>query len=388
MAGVYVHIPFCRRKCLYCDFYSRPPADAGEIDRFAAALIYELELRAAGARGRSVRLCAQTNTCVGTVYFGGGTPSMLGADTLRRILRAIRERLSVAALAEITVEANPLDVTADWSARCLDAGVNRLSIGVQSLDEGDLRFLGRLHHADDGPRAVKTARDAGFREVGIDLIYGLHGQSADALRDSINRAVEVCRPEHISCYQLTYAAGTPLGRDVEAGRIPRLHPDEEYELFVAVHRRLAELGYPAYEVSNFSLGDAHRSRHNSNYWRHVPYVGLGPSAHSFEPPVRSWNLASTEKYCSLVEQGRLPVAGSEALSQEQLAAEMVMLALRTTDGLDLELYRRRFGRDFADANRDALRDAVSCGRITMSECRIRPTLDGLAVADALAAEFN
>ena len=381
--GLYIHVPFCRRKCRYCDFYSRPPEE-DEPARFVQAVVSEMELRRP-----SVRLSGQTDTSsrVGTVYFGGGTPSMLSAEQLRRMLDAVREPFSVTDDAEITVEANPLDVTKKWAEGCLEGGFNRISIGVQSTDEDDLRFLGRLHHAQDGPHAVHVAREAGFREIGIDLIYGLPGQTTDILKERIVSAVEACRPEHVSCYQLTYAEGTPLWRDARAGRIVRLSEDKERDLFVCVHETLAGLGYPAYEVSNFSLNGRYRSRHNSNYWRHAPYVGLGPSAHSFLPPVRSWNVRDIEDYIARVEAGESATEGDEELSDEQLASEMVMLALRTTDGLDLARYRERFGRDFMDTSREAVDRAAERGLIVLTDSHIRPTLDGLAVADRLAAEL-
>ena len=381
--GLYIHVPFCQRKCRYCDFYSRPPGD-GELDRFAAAAAREAE-----RRSEAVRLSGQASTVppVETVYVGGGTPSLLGARRLAGVLDAVRRQFEVSAGAEITVEANPLDVTSRWAEAALEAGFNRLSLGVQSVIEEDLRFLGRLHHAPDGPRSVEIAREAGFREIGIDLMYGLPRQRPDALLERVELAVEACRPTHLSGYQLTYHQGTPLWDELQSGRYRRASQDEEHGLLVALHGQLAELGYPAYEVSNFSLGDEHRSRHNSNYWRHVPYVGLGPGAHSFQPPVRSWNAACLEEYLAALEGGGLPPGESEELSAEQLASEMVMLSLRTTDGLDLAEYRERFGRDFAAINGDAMRSAVERGLLTESGSQLRPTLDGLAVADRLAVDF-
>ena len=382
--GLYVHVPFCRRKCPYCDFYSRPP-EQGELDRFTAAVLREIELRMEG-----VRLSGQADTSpvIQTVYFGGGTPSMLDVERLATILDAVRQRCEVQDGAEVTVEANPLDVTPEWARGVRSAGFGRISIGMQSVDEHDLRFLGRLHHAPDGPRAVEAAREAGFTEIGIDLIYGLPRQTPDMLRERVTRAVDVCRPTHVSCYQLTYVEGTPLWHDVRAGRLTPLSEDKEYELFVALHREMAELGYPAYEVSNFSLNDEHRSRHNSNYWRHVPYVGLGPSAHSFLPPVRSWNVRSVEDYTARIDAGELPTGGSEELTPGQLATETVMLALRTTDGLDLGAYRERFGADFLEPRRAAVQSAIDRCLLTVDATRLRPTLDGLAVADRLAAELR
>jgi len=384
--GLYVHVPFCRRKCRYCDFYSRPPQeDPAELDRFVAAVAREAELRSKG-----VRLSGQADTFppVGTVYLGGGTPSMLGAERLVTLLDAARDRLDVSSDAEITVEANPLDVTPGWAGAARAAGFNRISIGVQSVIEEDLRFLGRLHRAPDGPRAVETAQHAGFDEIGVDLIYGLPEQTPGMLRERISRALDACRPTHVSAYQLTYHAGTPLWDELRAGRCRRLSEDEEYALFVTLHEELAGRGYRAYEVSNFSLADEHRSRHNSNYWRHVPYIGLGPSAHSFDPPVRSWNVSDIGAYCSALEGGSLPTEGSETLSDDQLAAEMVMLALRTTDGLDLGRYGERFGRDFLEANEAAVQSAIDRGRLVVAGSHLRPTRDGLAVADRLAAELT
>ena len=372
--GVYIHVPFCRRKCPYCDFYSRAP-EVGEPDRFVAAVASEAKMRETASQA------------VGTVYVGGGTPSMLGAKQLGEMLAAVREHFDVAADAEITVEANPLDLTPRWAEGALEAGFNRISIGVQSVEDDDLRFLGRPHGAADGPRAVDAARAAGFDEIGIDLIYGLPGQTREMLRNRAEQAVERCRPEHVSCYQLTYAEGTPLCGALYAGEFAKLSDDDEYALFAELHHAMTDLAYPAYEVSNFSLDDAHRSRHNSNYWRHVPYVGFGPSAHSFDGRVRSWNVSSVGDYLAAVESGASAIGGSEDLSDEQLAAETVMLALRTTDGLDLGAYRERFGRDFLEANRVAVGGAVDGGLLTLSKSRLRPTVGGLAVADGLAADF-
>ncbi|MFO7900193.1 MAG: radical SAM family heme chaperone HemW [Planctomycetota bacterium] len=388
--GVYVHVPFCRRKCRYCDFYSRPPGE-GELDRYVDALIREGELRA-----RSVRLTGQTNTCptghsasarVRTVYFGGGTPSMLGAERLARLLSAVREQFDLAADAEITVEVNPLDVTPGLAAGCLDAGFSRVSVGVQSVIEEELGFLGRLHQAPDGPRSVEILRAAGFGEIGIDLIYGLPKQTPAMAEERVRLAVESCRPTHVSAYQLTYAEGTPLWDDLQSGRIRRHTEDEAHALFRRVHETLAELGYPAYEVSNFSLGDEHRSRHNSSYWRHVPYVGLGPSAHSFDGGTRSWNVADVDRYLAALADGNPPTEGSETLTDEQLAAETIMLSLRTTDGLDLDAFRQRFGRDLVAERREAMEAAADRGLVLLSDARLRPTLDGLAVADRLVSEL-
>lgn len=373
MCGLYVHVPFCRRKCRYCDFVSRQPRE-DEMDRFTGAVQREITMR------------VSPGMPAGTVYFGGGTPSLLGAERLRAILRSVRDRLVLAPEAEITVEANPLDVTQAWSEACLVAGFNRASLGVQSMDDGDLEFLGRVHRAADGPCAVAAARAAGFREIGIDLIYGLPNHSPETVEKQIRTAVEACSPDHVSCYQLTYAPDTPLGRDLAAGRIAPLSEDAAAALFLRVHAVMASLGLPAYEVSNFAL-HAHRSRHNMGYWEHRPYIGLGPAAHSFELPVRSWNVSSLDEYLVALEGGHSAVAGTETLSGEQLAMETVLLALRTTDGLDRKRFLERFGRDVAASGRKVLDGAVKRGLLVVTERCIRPTREGLAVADRLAEEL-
>lgn len=372
-AGIYIHVPFCRRKCRYCDFASAEPKP-GEMQAYAVAVAREMELR-------------PWDGGIATVYFGGGTPSLLEAGQIAQIISGVRENYTVSPHAEITIEANPLDVTPEWAEECLNAGANRISIGVQSTSQEHLAFLGRLHASPDGLRAVNAARDAGFREIGIDFIYGLPGQTPAQLRAHITEDVEQLRPEHISCYQLTYSIGTPLWHDVESGAVKRLSNDEEHELFVMLHELLPSLGYPAYEVSNFSLGGAHRSKHNSNYWRHVPYIGLGPAAHSFIPPVRSWNYRSLAEYLPQIGQGILAEQGSETLSPEQLYSEMVMLALRTTDGLDMRLARELYSRDILIERHEQIRALAAKKLIKVDSHFIRPTLHGLVVADMLAQEL-
>ena len=374
-AGLYLHVPFCRRKCRYCDFYSRPVRE-GELDLLVACALVEMDIRSVEV-GR-----------LGTIYLGGGTPSLLGASHVAQLLDGIGRRFDVERSAEITVEANPLDVTEEWASACIEAGANRLSVGVQSVDEGDLRFLGRAHHAPDGPAAVERARRAGVSNMGIDLIYGLPGQTPGVIRDRIRTAVDSCRPEHVSCYQLTYASDTPLGRDAAAGHVTPLAEDAEYDLFMCVHETMAKLGYPAYEVSNFARDARLRARHNSNYWLHVNYIGLGPSAHSFVSPVRSWNVTSFDEYARRLDSGELATEGVESLTREQLATEAVMLALRTTDGLDLGSHGRRYGNTPLETRGEVVERLVGEGLIALEGGALRPSVRGLAVADSIARELT
>jgi putative oxygen-independent coproporphyrinogen III oxidase len=371
--GLYVHVPFCRSKCRYCDFCSRPPAP-GDMDRYACALEAETRL---GASNRPVR----------TLYVGGGTPSFIGSDRLNDILHGLRRAFRLQPDCEITVEANPCDLSSDWLADCRAAGVNRLSVGVQGMRDKDLRFLGRAHTVADAIAGVQRARAAGFDNLGIDLIVGLPGHSAGITREILTRAVAAFAPEHLSCYQLTCAPGTPLHEAVARGEVRMPDADTEAAIFMATHDTCEGLGYEGYEVSNFARTAALRSRHNSAYWTHRDYLGFGPSAHSFLNPVRSWTTASLAEYCASLERGELPEAGRERLTDAQRATEIILLGLRTRDGFSLEELRESCGVDLWAEKGAALVQAESDGLLHRKANRIEPTLKGMAVADRLACDL-
>jgi oxygen-independent coproporphyrinogen-3 oxidase len=368
--GLYVHVPFCRSKCRYCDFCSHPPA-AGEMDRFVRALETEIRLRAGDRPAR-------------TLYVGGGTPSFLGIARLRAILDGLRRAFRLQPDCEITVEANPCDLTGDWLAACRAAGVNRLSVGVQGMRDEDLRFLGRAQTVADAVAAVQRARAAGFDNLGIDLIVGLPGHTAGLTREILTEAVAAFAPEHLSCYQLTCAPGTALHDAVVRGEVRMPDADTEAAIFMATHETCEGLGYEGYEVSNFARTKALRSRHNSAYWTHRDYLGFGPSAHSFLNPVRSWNTASLTEYCGSLERGELPEAGNERLTDAQRAAEIILLGLRTRDGFSLDELRKTCGVDLPAEKGQVLARAESDGLLHRNASRVAPTLKGLAVADQLA----
>lgn len=344
------------------------------MERYVEAVVGEARLRA-------------TERPVRTLYFGGGTPSFIGVERLRRIMQAVRGSYRLEPECEITVEANPCDLSAEWAAGCRAEGVNRISVGVQGMRDEDLRFLGRAHTVADALAAVPLAREAGFGNLGIDLIVGLPGHSADITREIIRRAVAAFAPEHLSCYQLTVAPGTPLHEAVERGEVAM--PDEETEsaIFMATHETSAEFGYEGYEVSNFARSPEYRSRHNSGYWTHRDYIGLGPSAHSFAMPVRSWNTESLEEYCDAVGRGEAPEEGHETLSPFQLATEVILLGLRTREGFSVEELRARYGLDLAAQKAGVLGRAESEGLIRVAGGRVAPTLRGMAVADRLAVDL-
>jgi oxygen-independent coproporphyrinogen-3 oxidase len=379
--GLYLHVPFCSSICPYCDFSVVLSASSGR-ERFAARLAEEVALAAPSWRDPRP---------FDTVYFGGGTPSQLSADELARVVEACRERLALAS-PWIFLEANPEDVTHEACAAWRSLGVRTLSLGVQSFDDAALRFLGRHHDGRQARAAVETALAAGFDTVSLDLIYGLRGQSADALRKDLEAATSL-GPQHVSCYQLTIHERTRFGLEAKHGRLTELPEEEQAVLFELTHRVLADAGLPAYEVSNFARGPEHQSRHNRKYWDHTPYLGLGPSAHSLSvepgaPARRWWNERATASWEKRVAVGERPVEADEVLSAMDLAEEALLLGLRTTAGIDLDAWRNRFGVDLLDANRVLVERLVDEGRLHVVARRLVPTVSGLAVADGLAAAFD
>ena len=373
-AGLYLHIPFCSAVCPYCDFAVRVGAPSRR-EAFIRDLI------------REATLWCEWRAPIDTVYFGGGTPSILDAAQLDRLLGAVRTHLPVRRDARVFLEANPEDVTGDAVSAWRDLGVRTVSLGVQSFNDRELRNLGRRHDSARAEEAVSECIAAGFDTVSVDLIFGLPGQSADTLRASLDTAVALA-PDHISCYQLTVHVGTVFGRRRARGRLVEMPEDDQAERYALVHEVLGRAGWQAYEVSNFAREVRHRSRHNMKYWRHLPYLGLGPSAHSFDGAQRWWNHRGIEAYRAALGRSERPVAGSEGLTQQDLALEAVMFGLRCVDGIDLQRFRRRFGIDLAARNRRLVDDCLESGLLELAEGRLTPSAAGLAVADALAARFD
>jgi oxygen-independent coproporphyrinogen-3 oxidase len=374
--GLYLHVPFCSKICPYCDFavLMGGPERRG---RFVERLIGEIRLWEADGAAFSP---------FDTIYFGGGTPSCLTPDELERILEAVRRSLPVAADPWIFLEANPEDVTPESLAAWRGLGVRTLSLGVQSFDADTLRFLGRRHGPEEARRAVELSVAAGFGTVSLDLIYGSPGESRESWRRSLEEAVRL-GPDHISCYQLTIHEGTPFGFRLERGKLAETPEAEQAEIFLLTHEILRDHGYPAYEVSNFARSPESQSRHNRKYWDHTPYLGLGPSAHSFSGRRRWWNERKLGPYEKRVDLGEKPLAGSEELSAEDLALEALMLGLRTTAGLDLQRFRERYGVDLVAKNGPLLEQLTAEGLLSPKDGALVPTLAGLAVADSLARSF-
>jgi len=387
--GLYLHVPFCSAVCPYCDF---AVTVGGRRSRrlWREALLAEIRLAAESAAGEPWTEPGAFDTA----YFGGGTPSALDPEDLAAVFAALGERFGLRPEradgdggARVFLEANPEDVTPERLAAWRELGVAVVSLGVQSFDAGSLAFLGRRHGPERSRSAVELALLAGFRTVSLDLIYGLPGQDEAAWRRELDAAVAL-GPDHLSCYQLTVEPGTPFGRRRDRGELAELPEPAQAALFRLTHERLTDAGWPAYEVSSFARAPRHRSRHNRKYWRHAPYLGLGPSAHSFDGRRRRWwNERRLAAWRARVDRGERPVAGEETLGDEELALEALMLGLRTADGIDLAGFRERHGVDLPSANCELVRRLEGEGLATVEDGRFALTLDGLAVADGLAGLF-
>jgi oxygen-independent coproporphyrinogen III oxidase len=367
---LYVHVPFCVRRCGYCDFAvtatGAPPVDAW-LDSVAA----ELSLRAAAEDWPRLAL--------DTVYVGGGTPSLLGAGALGRLAGILARHADVDASAvEWTAEANPESFTEELAADWLAAGVNRLSLGAQTFHEPALRWMGRLHGPAGPARAMAAARRAGLEDVSIDLIFGLPARLGRDWSADLERALEL-EPEHISLYGLTAEPATPLGRHVRSGRETLADEDRYAAEYLEAAERVSAAGYEHYEVSNFAR-PGRQSRHNRAYWRHVAYAGIGPGAHSYAPPVRSWNVRDWAEYSRRVLAGESAEEEREELGPSAVELERIWLGLRTDEGLALDGLTR--------AQRALVAEWQAAGWAELAEARLRLTRHGWLLLDRLAVELS
>lgn len=361
--GLYIHVPFCRSKCPYCAFFSVPSQSLIPrwIDAFKKEVVYY--------EGRLNRF--------DSLYFGGGTPTMLENRVLETLMDNIFTHFHFDLNPEITIEANPCDLTQEKVRALKHMGFNRVSLGVQSFDDSELTFLGRNHTVKEAVNAFTDLRAIGFENISVDLIYGFKGQSKKKWINTLKRAISF-QPEHLSCYQLTFEKKTRFGVLREKGIFQPLTEKEESVFFLMTSQFLEKYGYSHYEISSFASQKAYYSRHNCKYWQHAPYLGLGPSAHSFCGSRRWWNVRSVRKYCEALEMGRAPVEDSEDLSVEQLRFESIILGLRTKDGFD----QGKIPHDYS--LRSMLPVLQDTGFIRIENGMVLPTRKGFLVADFLA----
>lgn len=373
--GIYVHVPYCVRKCPYCDFFSS--ADPSSVSEFLDCLVLEMEM------------VGGTDLVYDSLYIGGGTPSVLEPDQIARIIETAKSHFKINADVEATLEVNPGTVTRESLAEYRRAGINRMNIGVQSFNDENLKFLGRIHASAEAGFAIEWARQAGFDNIGLDLIYGLPGQDKKNWQDDLNRALKA-EVEHLSCYILTCESGTPLSLDVDSGRVKLPDGDSVRELFDITIEHLDTHGFGQYEISNFARrsddgAPALSSRHNQKYWSFAPYIGLGPSAHSFLAPERHWNHRSIEAYIRKIKSGHLPIAGKESLTREQIIMEAIYLGLRTNRGIDLGRFEKMFAIKFQKVWAAKVSELENDGLFRLSDTHCALTPRGMAYLDSIAA---
>lgn len=372
MAGLYIHIPFCKTRCVYCGFYSSTCSSLqGE---YVEALCRELALRRNYIKGENVE----------TIYLGGGTPSQLSVPELNRIFECIYGNYVVKDGAEVTLEGNPDDMVPDYVAGLRSLPVNRISMGVQTFDDEKLKFLRRRHSSKEALKAVDNCRKAGFSNISIDLIYGLPGEDDGAWKKDMETAIAL-RVPHLSAYCLMFEEGTPLFRLLKAGKVKEESDEQNLRYYTALMERLEDAGYEHYEISNFCL-PGFRSLHNSSYWSGKRYLGCGASAHSYDGVSRQWNVASLTDYIASINKGVIPYE-KEELSLQERYNDVIVTRLRTMEGLSLSWLRRNFGLELYDyCLKNAglsLRDA----NLEINGDYLRLTRKGIFISDDIMSDL-
>lgn len=361
LPGLYVHTPFCKTKCPYCDFYS--VTETGGIRKWVSAVLVE------ASRYRDAF------PLFDSLYIGGGTPSVMNHDEIERLLEGLSDIFRFDDTTELTMELNPDDVTREKLAFYRSLGVNRISLGVQSFSEQEVRFLGRRHTARQAQDAVSLVAQGGFAEFGFDLMYGLPRQSTRTWLQTLRKALSF-EPAHLSCYQLTIEGDTPFSRLSRGGNLPLPNEARQAALFLETSSYLTGAGFIHYEISNFARSEKTLSRHNVKYWQHTPYLGLGPAAHSFAGTRRWWNVRSLDGYLRNLDEGAVPVGGSEELSAGQMHLERMLFGFRTRWGVEASEIS-------SEASGATLKDLCDSGLIELHDKRIFPTVKGYLFADRL-----
>ena len=370
MAGIYIHIPFCKQACHYCNFHFS--TSLRYKNELIAALLKEVELQHKYLPGETVET-------IETIYFGGGTPSLCSKEEIAGILQKLRSCFTVLPGAEITLEANPDDISGDRLEDWKDTGINRLSIGIQSFFEEDLKWMNRAHNAQQAVDSLQLAVSS-FDNITIDLIYGTPGLTNEKWKQNVDEAIASNIP-HLSCYALTVEPKTPLDKLIRQHKSADINPDKQSEQFKLLMQWLGEAGYEHYEISNFAK-PGFRSRHNSSYWQGKKYIGFGPSAHSFDGNNRWWNIANNNSYIDSINKGIIPFEKEELTSTQKLN-EYIMISLRTAEGLNLSKIDKAAGLEL----RAASKKYIETGLIKMENDFLKLTNEGKLLADGIAADF-
>ena len=371
MAGIYVHVPFCKQACHYCDFHFSTSLKLR--DDYIRALHREIVLR-------NEELSAE----VTTIYFGGGTPSLLNADEISSILYSLSKHFAISDNLEVTLEANPDDLNEKKLKELFSAGVNRLSIGIQSLNDSSLKWMNRAHNASEARACINQASEVGFRNISVDLIYGIPQLTLVEWENELKEVFSY-DIQHVSAYCLTVEPNTALGHGVKKGKEKPVDEDAANNQFQLLIELADKNGLEQYEVSNFGKTGFY-SQHNTSYWKGIPYLGLGPSAHSYYRGKRSWNIANNVRYIKSLKNGELPLT-TEVLSREDQINEYIMTGLRTSWGIDLERLKRDYNYDIQRAYTGQLQELLGKDLARMNGNRLILTRAGLFMADGIASDF-
>jgi oxygen-independent coproporphyrinogen-3 oxidase len=369
--GIYIHIPFCEKKCFYCDFYSLE--NHSQRKEFVGSLIKEIEL---------FSMNHSQHYKVDTIFFGGGTPSLLTANEINRIMESLYKYFDISSGVECTMECNPGTVNLESLLRYRQIGVNRLSFGVQSFFDDELKFLSRIHDSHQATEAVVLARKSGFENINLDLMYGLPNQTIARVAANLVKTVEL-NPDHISAYNLIVEPGTPLYASVSFGEVKPLDEATEAQMYQLTMSFLEDNGYGHYEISNYSR-TGFQCRHNLKYWNCEEYVSFGPSAHSHLDGVRWWNVSSLSNYISSLSEDKLPISAKESLTETQLIDEFILLQLRQGK-IDLRVLKDKFAIELVP---DFVWDLEANGYANVSDGRFLLTERGFIVCDKIVEELS
>jgi oxygen-independent coproporphyrinogen-3 oxidase len=376
LPGIYFHIPFCKQACHYCNFH------------FSTSLKNKEEMLDAMIREQGLvkktSSPADLNEEVDTIYFGGGTPSMLEVNEIKRFLDVTRENFNVSPDTEITLEANPDDITEEKLSGWRSIGINRFSIGIQSFVQDDLAWMNRAHNAQQALRCIELVKAAGFCNFSVDLIFGTPTLTDEDWKKNVQTIIDLDIP-HISCYALTVEPGTALQKMIGLKKKAGVDADKQASQFLLLIDWLTDAGYEHYEISNFAK-PGFRSRHNSSYWQGKKYIGIGPSAHSFDGGARRWNISNNALYCQAIKQGTIPFQ-EEKLTDVQQLNEYIMTALRTSGGIGLDHVEDKFGAESRTTIESAVTKYITSGKLIKVEKNIILTREGKLFADGIAAEL-
>lgn len=372
MAGIYIHIPFCKSRCIYCDFYSG--TDFSFLNRYIDALCSEIAARKDYLNGATIE----------TVYFGGGTPSVLSSKHFEQIFEALEVNFGLSHCQELTLEANPDDMSDAFFRSIAPFPFNRLSMGVQSFNDAHLRFLHRRHTSNEAKDAIVRAKRFGFDNISIDLMFGLPNQTIDDWQESLLQAIEH-EVNHISAYHLIYEEGTPLWRMKEQGTVREIDEELSVRMFEVLIDTLTQNGFEHYEISNFALPEF-RSRHNSSYWNATAYLGIGAAAHSYDGSCRLYNVADTQRYCEAIEQGTNCLY-TEKLTKNEQYDDLIITSLRTCEGLSIDNVRNLFGDEYVSYLLQQAKPYLQNKTLCLTATHLKLSHTGIFVSDGIMSDL-